>query len=352
MPLLQLKRAENMKEESIRDQILSGTRKGGKEYTFNAFEEDDPNKPAQWWFQESDEGLILFVVFYSQACRWARCLGCNLPSKMSVDHVSFDYIIKQIDHLFSLPEIVERYDAINKMIVSNNGSVLDEQTFSSTALMYLMAQANIHLRSLKVLALESRPEYVDTAELEFLARALHEGEIATDLELCIGFEAFDEHIRNTVFDKGLSLNAFEDFVKKITPYGYHLKCYFMLKPVPGMSDSEAVEDIKQAIDYLDTISTNYGITLNMHLNPTYAAYGTLLGKAFVQGEYLPPTLHDLALAASHAQGKKISVFLGLSDEGLAEPGGSFIREGDEALLERLEEFNRTQNYRILKELQS
>jgi radical SAM enzyme (TIGR01210 family) len=271
---------------------------------------------------------------------------------MSVDHVTFDFIIKQIDHLFSMPDIVKRYDAINKLIVSNNGSVLDEETFSSTALMYLMAKVNIHLRSLKVLALESRPEYVDTAELEFLSRALHEGSISTNLELCIGFEAFDEHIRNTVFDKGLSLNAFEDFVKKIAPYGYHLKCYFMLKPVPEMSDAAAVEDIQQAIDYLDTISTKYGITLNMHLNPTYAAYGTRLGKAFVQGEYLPPTLHDLAQAASHAQGKNISVFLGLSDEGLAEQGGSFVREGEEELLEQLEAFNRSQNYSILNDLQS
>ncbi|MCI5145048.1 MAG: hypothetical protein D3923_05835, partial [Candidatus Electrothrix sp. AR3] len=126
-----------MSKDSVTEQILMGTRKGKKEYTFKSSEKQDPNKPAQWWFQESDEGLILFVVFYSQACRWARCLGCNLPSKMSINHISFDCIIQQIDYLFSLPEIIEQYDAINKMIVSNNGSVLDEDTFSSTALMYL-----------------------------------------------------------------------------------------------------------------------------------------------------------------------------------------------------------------------
>ena len=271
-----------MENDAVTRQILQGTRKAGKEYTFAA-EEHDPNRPAQWWFQESDEGVILFLVFYSQACRWARCLGCNLPSKMSADHVSFDFLIRQIDYLFSLPEIIERADAINKLIVSNNGSVLDEVTFSSTALMYLMARVNIHFCSLKVLALESRPEYVDTAELEFLARALHEGATSTDLELCIGFEAFDEHIRNDVFDKGLTLHVFEQLAQKISPYGYRLKCYFMLKPVPGMNDNEAVEDIRQAIDYLDAVSTKYNLAINMHLNPTYAARGTLLGKAFLQG---------------------------------------------------------------------
>ncbi|WYD79857.1 MAG: hypothetical protein V8K32_11130 [Candidatus Electrothrix gigas] len=51
-------------------QILQGTEKADKNYTFHD-DKHDPNKPAQWWFQESDEGLILFIVFYSQACRWA-----------------------------------------------------------------------------------------------------------------------------------------------------------------------------------------------------------------------------------------------------------------------------------------
>ncbi|RWX47356.1 hypothetical protein VT98_12233 [Candidatus Electrothrix communis] len=50
--------------------------------------------------------------------------------------------------------------------------------------------------------------------------------------------------------------------------------------------------------------------------------------------------------------KNISVFLGLSDEGLDEQGGSFIREGDEKQLEHLEEFNRTQDYTLLQKLHS
>ena len=37
----------------------------------------------------------------------------------------------------------------------------------------------------------------------------------------------------------------------------------------------------------------------------------------------------------------------LYDEGLAVPGGSFLRPGDESLVKRLEEFNRTQNYDLL-----
>ena len=327
------------------NQILEGTQKAGKVYTFN--ETHDETVPAQMWFQESDEGLILFIVFYSQTCRWSRCLGCNLPSKMSYEHVSYKALISQIDYVFDDPEVTRRRETIRKVIVSNNGSILDEETFSSTALMYLLVQLNLNLPNLALLSIETRVEYVDLAELLFLSRALAEGDTSTQLEIAIGFEAFDDYIRNRIFNKGLSLKTFEDFLGKMASYGYRLKCYFMQKPVPGMTDAEAITDIQNAIDYLSQMAAHYGIGINMHLNPTYVATGTILEEAFRKGEYAPPLLWDVARAAWHAKSKPLSIFIGLFDEGLAVEGGSFLREGDEELVKELERFNRTQDYDIL-----
>jgi radical SAM enzyme (TIGR01210 family) len=336
-----------MKKESITDQILTGSSKARKSYTFD--DDHDPSIPAQMWFQHSQEGGILFVVFYSQACRWSRCLGCNLPSKMSSKHVGYKALMAQVDHVFSDAQVVERSQSIRKVIVSNNGSILDQATFSSTALMYLLAQLNLNFPNLSVLAIETRPEHVDLAELEFIARALAEGDTPTELEIAIGFEAFDDHVRNDVFDKGLTLEAFERFVRKLAPYGYRLKCYFMQKPVPEMTDAEAVADIQNAIDYLDRIASRYKIDINIHLNPTYVAAGTMLEDAFRRKNYTPPRLHDIVKSVRHAKGKRLSVFIGLSDEGLAVDGGSFIQPGDELLVPALEQFNRTQDYDVLDE---
>jgi radical SAM enzyme (TIGR01210 family) len=337
-----------MKPDAITKQILFGSQKAGKTYTFD--EKHDPTLPAQMWFQESDEGLILFIVFYTQACRWSRCLGCNLPSQVSQNHVPFKPLMAQIDNVLADPGVLSRRPSIRKVIVSNNGSVLDEDTFSSTALMYLIAQLNINFPNLSVLSMESRPEYVDLAELEFISRALGEGETPTQLEIAIGFEAFDNRIRNEVFDKGLSLEAFEGLVQKMSPYGYHLKCYFMQKPVPDMSAADAVADIKNAIDYLGRIVNEYDILINMHLNPTYAAAGTALETAFWEGRYTPPLLEEVAEAVRHARGKSISTFIGLSDEGLSVKGGSFLSQENKALVEKFELFNRTHNFDILDEI--
>lgn len=335
---------------TLSEQIVLGSKNGNKTYTFN--EGHDRTRPTRWWFQQSKDGLILFVVFYSQACRWSRCMGCNLPSTCSQFHVSYKDLIKQIDFLFADADVAQRRTDIHKVIVSNNGSVLDQETFSSTALIYLVAQLNLHLPNLSVLSVETRPDYVDLPELEFLSRAMKEGDTPTRLELAIGFEAFDDAIRNKVYKKGLTKTTFENLVAALSPYGFGLKCYFMQKPVPGMTDEEAVLDIQNAIQYLAAVSDAHQrqVAISMHLNPTYAAYGTMLGQAFLAGQYQPPSLLDVARAVLEAENKAMEIFIGLSDEGLAVPKGSFLSNGSQRFVAPLQLFNTMQDYGILRSI--
>lgn len=115
-----------------------------EEKTYSFDNEHDKDVPAQMWFQNSIDGLVLFVVFYTQACRWSRCIGCNLPSISSFSHVGYRHIINQIEWLFSQEDVLKKRELIKKIIVSNNGSVLDEETFSSVALMFLALKVNIN----------------------------------------------------------------------------------------------------------------------------------------------------------------------------------------------------------------
>ena len=146
----------------------------------------------------------------------------------------------------------------------------------------------------------------------------------------------------------MSLSVFEKVAAMVAKHSFQLKCYFMQEPVPGMSDEDAVQDIRDGIDFLSEIAGRYRMKINMHLNPTYVAFGTKLAESFRNGTFTPPTLSDVVKATTHVQGKRISILLGFYDEGLAVPGGSFIRKGDEELTRRLEHFNRTQDFGILK----
>ena len=91
-------------ERTANPSLLKRSERGQKTYSFN--EGHDPKKVWQFWYQKSNEGLILFVVFYSLACRWSRCLGCNLPSQMSAYHVGFKDLMAQVDHVFGHEEVV------------------------------------------------------------------------------------------------------------------------------------------------------------------------------------------------------------------------------------------------------
>lgn len=336
-----------MNIDRIAEIIEKRTKEVGKSYHFA--EDHNPCLPADYWFQNPSEGFTLFVVFYTQACRWAHCLGCNLPSQVSQNHVSYKNILKQVGFIFHNLLSEKNKKDLKKIIVSNNGSVLDHHTFSTTALFYLISQMNLHCPNISVLTVETRPEYVQVSELELLARAIKEGDTPTVLELAIGFEAFDETIRNEHFHKGLTLEVFETFAAEVAKYGHQLKVYFMLKPVPGISEENAVKDIKQAIQYLHDLSHKLNFKINMHLNPTYAAKGTPLEEAFLKKEFDPPQLESVKEILLSARGTGISIFVGLDDEGLAVEGGSFIRDGDGELVASLQEFNRTQDYSILVE---
>jgi len=329
----------------LSEAIQYRTESVGKSYRFG--ETQNPCLPAQYWFQRSSDGLTLFIVFYSQACRWSKCLGCNLPSKMSQFHVSFDKLMKQVDYVFDYVVSAENRLAIEKIIVSNNGSILDEDTFSSTALFYFIAKMNMACPSVKTLCIETRPEYVDIEELEILARVLKEGQTHTHLEVAVGFEAFDDDLRNQVFFKGLTIRSFEDLAGKLAKHGFKLKTYFMLKPVPDMTESQDIEDIKKGVDYLDNIARQYNLDINMHLNPTYAAYGTPLETALKQGTFKPPELESIRQILLYARDKALSVFVGLYDEGLAVPGGSCITDPTNKLVAAIEQFNESQDYDLL-----
>lgn len=319
------------------------------EKTYGPDNARDEMKPIDVWFSGSPEGLVLFIVFYTKACHWNICSGCSLPSLSAGRHIDFAALMAQTDFVYSLPDVVSQLEHIRQIVISNNGSVLDEKTFSSTALIYFIAKTNVLVPNLSVLTIETRPEYVDYEELAFLSRVIREGKTPTDLEIAIGFEVYDNHIRNKVFRKGLSLSQIEQLAEKLARYNFRLKCYMMQKPVPEMTDEEAIKDIQNAIDYLDGIATRFNIKVNMHLNPTYVARGTELEQAFRNGEYQPPHLRDAARAVLLAKDKNLSVCIGLTDEGLAVPGGTFLRECNRELVKLLETFNITQDFALLKE---
>lgn len=330
-----------MYDEQIDERRLKAFRKAGKEYDFV---EKDPTLPVDCFEQVDIDHVTAFLIFYTMACRFGLCTGCNLPAHSSLNHVGTEPIAKQLEAMLKAPQLADGgLDRFTRVVISNNGSVLDEETFPTMALGYCLARLTMAMPNLREVSLETRVEYIDHTELAWLDRVRRESDL--EIELAIGFEAFDDDVRNRDFRKALPISAFEAALDKLEPYGFGIRTYFMLKPVASMGTYAAIRDIHQAIKYLGETRVNNCV---MHLNPTYVAGKTSLEKAFNRGEYKPPTLMDAALSIlPGAMYPGIGVFLGLNDEGNAVAGGSFRRRGDEAIADALENFNRTQDYRKL-----
>ncbi|MFA5987234.1 MAG: hypothetical protein WC797_01105 [Candidatus Paceibacterota bacterium] len=339
-----------MKGKTVSEQLAEGLCEGHKTHGFNDLH--DPSTPIDFWFQQSKEGVILFVVFYTLACRWAKCISCVLPSLGSSRYVDGEEIKKQADWFLGHRDIQPKNATINKLVISNNGSVLDRETFSPDALRYFLERALDQFPALSAISIESRPEYVELDDLSLISDILKsKKDRQVSLEIAIGLEAFDDHIRNDVLKKGLNKIALAALAKNLARHGFKLKAYVMQKPVPGMSDRDALIDVIDCARYLtDLMLQNPGLTVNMHLNPTYATNGTDLGRAFLAGQYKPPKVFDVARAVLATEQMPITIFVGTSDEGLAIRGGAFLGPDENNLRSAFETFNSTHDFSIMRSM--
>lgn len=298
------------------------------------------DRPVQAWLDDTPDGLLFFLVYNSKLCRYDLCFGCPLPRLSSQEWVQPTSLFRQTD--FALLQYLSEHErnGVAEVILSNNGSMFDETTFPVSALLHAV-QTNIEaFPALRTLSLETRAEYVTAERLATLMTGVQQMERQPRCEIALGVEAFNETIRNKALKKGLSNKAIARVAQCLSEAGFALRCYFMLKPLPDMTDADAFEDIRCGISFLDELAATWGLPVTMHLNPTFAAIETPLEAACRDGRYAPPKLSDLESFLAALPPTPIKIHLGLNDEGLASEGGSFIRPGDEAVLRRLKVFNR------------
>jgi len=338
-------------ENILIEENLYETIEDNKLYKFN--NEHNQSLVLDYWWQEAPEGKTLFLVLYTKRCKWNRCQGCNLPMLSSEVNVAPENLAKQIDYIFNYIIKKEELAEVKKIIISNNGSIFDNKTFPTPLLNYLFLQLSLKLPNLKKVTLETRPEFCNDYSLELIYQVLNslkEEDNNIKIEIAIGFEIFDETLRNRTFKKGLSFKLFEAFIDRIKKYNYEVKTYFMVKPIIGMTEEEGKKDIENAINYIVSIKEKTGVKINIHLNPTYAAKNTILEEAFYNGTFTPPQLITVVDLLLKAKENGIEIFAGLFDEGLAVEGGSCLRTKDLHLVPIIEKFNRIQDITLLQEI--
>ena len=328
----------------------------------------DPAKPIFSWFQNTPLGKEIFLTLYTKKCSWSQCSFCALPTLSSPTQVDPDHILAQARIVFN----ALREDELNKvrrLFISNNGSVLDQDTMPADVMDHICELAYLNCPSLEVICFETRYEWIKKVTLEHLIGnfqfwhylyreiGIRRSEYPVKVQLSCGYETRDPYLRNNILNKGYPEEIVSQSFKICSDVGIDtgnsvlLDKYVLLKPAPEMTNEEAVEEAAQTIAHLTGLGQCFNVPVSIRLNPTFVAKNSHLHKHFKERNYAPPTLKDVVkvLHICHTKNIKSRIFVGLNDEGLGVKGGSFKRRSktDGLYYKALTEFNFTQDYKSL-----
>jgi radical SAM enzyme (TIGR01210 family) len=237
---------------------------------------------------------------------------------------------------------IETFDQLS---AGNEGSILDQRRFPVEVLGYLIQRANA-IGALKVLSLETRPEYITQARIKEILRSSK----ADKVDVTVGFETRDDALRNGVLKKRLDRKQFEETIVLLGALGVRLTSYVMLKPGPAMMEEEGVREAVATIRYLADTCRGASTELVIYLNPTYVAEHSPLARAMKETGYKPPKIQSVVRTIIEAVDLGVPVYTGLWCENIAECGNDFTgrKDYDERFRAAVRAFNKTQDSSVFE----
>jgi radical SAM enzyme (TIGR01210 family) len=263
----------------------------------------------------------LLIILNTKRCRYS-CPFCTLPWKSSKEWIEPQDIVTQFE--FAATEVKHALSIVDRVTLSNEGSVLDAGTLATDALLTI-ADAIQELRRVRMLVLETRLEFVDSLVICELQRATRRATV----NILTGFETLNVDIRDNILSKEESLDRFLAGLDRVAECGAEFSSYVLFKPDPAMTDYEGTKEAESTIDFLANECARRRIPLTIRLNPMYLARGSKWGDlAHATTEYRPPRLTDVMKLAEKKRREGIRIYIGLSTEGLDEPLGTYMARED------------------------
>lgn len=263
----------------------------------------------------------LLIIFNTKRCRY-RCHFCHLPYKCSPTWIPGENILAQFEYVIN--ELKHSLSVFDRVTISNEGSILDPETFPTESLIKI-AECTSELRRVRKFVLESRLEFITPTIIQQIKNANPRAKI----DILTGFETLDSNIKDNILGKHHTLKEFEVGLDRIAETRSDLTTYVMFKPSQAMSDKEALAEASASIDYLKKQCEDRDINLTVRLNPMYASKDSVWSNvARNTPEYKPPRLTDIMTLSFQKAQEGVKIYIGLSTEGLEESWGTYRSRED------------------------
>lgn len=276
----------------------------------------------------------LLFIFNTRRCRY-QCDFCQVPAKSSKEYVPAEDIIAQFEYVIT--ELKHSLSILTRVTLSNEGSVLDTETFPTEALLSI-GRGIRELRLVRRIVLETRLEFVDPPVIELL----REASPPSVVDVLAGFETLSPEIREGFLGKQESIDQFLAGLDMVRDCRCALTAYVLYKPSPYMTDAEAFSEAEASMDFLASECGKRQIPLTIRLNPMYAARGSPWAALARQNPaYAPPRLTDVMALAEKKANEGFATYIDLSSEGLDEAWGTYSAREDysPALIKPIKLFN-------------
>ncbi|MFX1503642.1 MAG: archaeosine biosynthesis radical SAM protein RaSEA [Promethearchaeota archaeon] len=256
------------------------------------YSEDQKRHPISYWVKNerlrSENGKELTIILRSKGCSWALsalggCSMCGYYLDAATEGVSATQLINQFEYAYNdkINEInQDSHDYILKIF--NSGSFLDEDEIPKDVRNYIYQKIS-NVDKIKEVVIESRLKYITSEKLEELSEVFNK----KYLEIAIGLESVNDHIRNTFINKGVLFKDFKSTLKRCKEHGIGVKVYLLFKP-PFLNEQAAIDDCSYSIKTLVNLEVN-----SISINPMNIQKGTLVEYLWFQNRYKLPWYYSL-----------------------------------------------------------
>jgi hypothetical protein len=254
--------------------------------------EEVVNTPVAYWIKEDrliyEIGKEFNIILRTPGCSWALsdsggCSMCGYIEDAYMGKVSTENILNQFDYAVSKKIEEIREDTSSYVLkIFNSGSFFDEREIPKEAAQKIYEKIN-EIPNIKEVIVESRPEFIKKKRIETLKEYLNEKYV----EIGIGIESVNNHIRNVYLNKGIKYKTFLNAVKLLKSLEIGIKAYLLFKP-PFLTEQAAIDDCKASIRNLIDLEVN-----SISINPMNIQKGSLVENLWFHRQYRPPWFYSL-----------------------------------------------------------
>jgi len=296
----------------------------------------DPSRPVRFWSEKDvlNKKIVnaFVIIFRTRGCSWAEKNGCTMCGYFN------DSMFQKIDEKDLLKQYqrsIDNYNDEEIVKIFTSGSFLDEKEIPKKVRKHVLKDLSSRCKKINV---ETRPEYIKNDVLSDIKKDISD----TTIELGIGLETADDHIRRKTINKGFNFKDYQKACEKNIKHGFQTKTYLLVKP-PLLSEKKSIDDsiksVEKVKDFSNTIS----------FNPVNIQKNTAVEYLWKKNKYRPPWLYSIIEILKHS--KKIAGDIRLQCDiagGGKNRGAHNCRDCNSYFLEIISKFSLTQDLKDLK----